>query len=276
MERQLLERVLERLGFSRVPVPSAEILEALYAAWCRDVPFDNIRKRIHVAAGDASPLPGGTAEDFFEAWLEWGTGGTCWAGAGACQALLCEIGFSAERGIATMLVAPHLPPNHGTVRVALDGRLYLLDCSILYGKPLLLQEGVPTEVAHPSWGVRCVWRDGKAHLWWRPLHKVDGFECRLESFGASADEFAERYERTRGWSPFNYEICARRNLGDEVRGIAFGHAVIFRKDGSVFREPVDAAERRRILVEDLGLSEEIVDKIPDDTPTPPPPESLRT
>jgi N-hydroxyarylamine O-acetyltransferase len=216
-------------------------------------------------------LPGTTAEDFFQGWLQWGTGGTCWAGAGACSTLLREIGFAVERGVATMLVAPDLPPNHGTVRVSLDNELYLLDCSILHGKPLRLRDGETTESPHPAWGVRCVWRDGKAYIWWRPLHKVEGFECRLERFGASGEEYENFYERTRGWSPFNYEIAARRNRGEEVRGIGFGHSVILREDGTVMREPVDTAERNRRLIEDVGLSEEIVARIPADTPTPPPP-----
>lgn len=275
MERRLLERVLERLGFSNVPELSLKSLEAIYAAWCRKVPFDNVRKRIHVGLGDSAPLPGATPEDFFEAWLLWGTGGTCWSGAGAFQTLLCDIGFAAERGIATMLVAPDLPPNHGTVRVALGDDLYLLDSSILHGRPLRLLDGKTTETSHPAWGVQCAWKDGKAYLWWRPLHKPEGFECRLESFGASAEEYRERYERTRGWSPFNYEICARRNVGNDVRGLAFGHRVVLGGDGSVTREPVDQEERNRLLIEDLGISEEIVFRIPNDISTPPPPGKSR-
>lgn len=276
MEQQLLERVLAKLGFSKIPEPSLETLGALYAAWCRNVPFDNVRKLIHVQRGDAAVLPGTNAEDFLEAWLRWGTGGTCWSGAGACHALLSAVGFSAERGIATMLVAPDLPPNHGTVRVNLEGNFFLLDSSILHGAPLPLIHEEPTAVDHPAWGVRCSWRDGKAYISWRPLHKVDGFECRLERFGATAREYDEFYERTREWSPFNYEVTARRNVGSEVRGIAFGQAVVLRNDGSVSSEPVATTERNRVLIEDLGISEEIVVQIPDDTPTPPPPGKNRT
>lgn len=271
MDRPLLERVLERLGFTQIPEPNLSTLETVYAAWCRQVPFDNVHKLIHVRSGDPGPLPGSTAGDFFEGWLRWGTGGTCWAGAGACCALLEAIGFEAERGVATMLVAPDLPPNHGTVRVSLGGERYLLDCSILHGRPLRLVDGETTESAHPAWGVRCEWREGKAYLWWRPLHKVDGLACRLEYFGARCEDFGNFHERTRGWSPFNYEVAVRRNVGEEVRGIGFGHAVTLRADGGVIREPVDTAERNRCLIEDLGLSEEIVARIPDDTPTPSPP-----
>jgi N-hydroxyarylamine O-acetyltransferase len=276
MDRQLLERVLEKLGFSEIPEPSRETLDAIYSAWCGSVPFDNVRKLIHVNRGDTGPLPGATPGDFFESWLKWGTGGTCWSGAGACWALLSEIGFSVDRGVATMLVAPDLPPNHGTVRAKLGEDFFLLDCSILHGKPLSLIDQVNTEAAHPAWGVRCVWKDGKPYLWWRPLHKSDGFECRLERFGAAAAEYEEFYERTRGWSPFNYEIAARRNVGAEVRGIGFGHSVVLRADGSVVSEPITTDERNRVLIEDLGMSEEIVVQIPDDTPTPPPPGKSRS
>lgn len=275
MEQQLLERVLAKLGFPGIPDPDRDTLDALYAAWCRRVPFDNVRKLIHVRRGDTTPLPGTDAVDFFEAWLRWSTGGTCWSGAGACQALLSAIGFSAERGIATMLVAPDLPPNHGTVRVNLQGDLFLLDCSILHGRPLPLIDEEPSAIEHPAWGVRCTWRNGKAYIRWQPLHKVDGFECRLERFGAAAQEYEESYERTRRWSPFNYEVTARRNVGSEVRGIGFGHSVVLRDDGGVDREPVATAERNRVLIEDLGIAEEIVVQIPDDTPTPPPPGKSR-
>ena len=115
---QLLERVLGGLGFAEVPEPIFENLRAIYAAWCQRVPFDNVRKLIHVRAGNSGPLPGSTAEDFLEAWLKHGTGGTCWAGAGTFHALLASLGFDVARGVGTMLVAPDLPPNHGSVRVS--------------------------------------------------------------------------------------------------------------------------------------------------------------
>ena len=39
----LVERVLSALGFSRAPAPELEGLARVYAAWCRRVPFDNVR-----------------------------------------------------------------------------------------------------------------------------------------------------------------------------------------------------------------------------------------
>ncbi len=269
----LAERVLERLGFSSPVEVTPAGLRDVYDAWCRRVPFDNVRKLIQVRTGETGPLPGHSAEDFFAAWLRWGTGGTCWAGANALHALLGHLGFMADRGVATMLVVPDLPPNHGTVQVALDGRRYLLDASILHGEPLPLDPDSGTEISHPAWGVRCEPRDGRWHVAWRPLHKVDGFECRLEFFGAGHPEYRERYEMTRGWSPFNYELSARLNQGDRVVGLGFGNQVSLEVDGTVRQSPAARADRVRVLVEELGMNEEIVARLPEDLPTPPPPGS---
>lgn len=271
LPEELLERVLVRLGFSQKPEPTWEGLRRIYANWGQRIPFDNVRKMIHVRAGKAEPLPGSTATDFFEAWLRFGTGGTCWSGAGACQALLRTLGFEAVRGVGTMLVVPDLPPNHGTVMVTFDGARYLVDCSMLYGEPLRLEVGSETRVNHPAWGVNCAQREGRWHINWRPLHKVEGFECRLERFGAVHAEFEEFYDKTRPWSPFNYELSVRLNKSDKVVGAAFGQAVSLLNDGSVARGPIDDRERRRLLIEDIGLSEEIVSQLPADTATPPPP-----
>ena len=43
----LLERVLSKLGLSEPPSPTLEGLRTLYPAWCRKVPFDNIRQLMH-------------------------------------------------------------------------------------------------------------------------------------------------------------------------------------------------------------------------------------
>lgn len=271
---ELFENVLLRLGFSQRPTPTLDGLCALYGAWCQRVPFDNVRKLIHVRAGENGPLPGSTPRDFFEAWLRHGTGGTCWSGAGAFHALATSLGFAAERAIATMLVYPDLPPNHGSVRVTLDGKHYLVDCSMLHGEPiLLLDDCAETRVDHPAWGARCVSRDGRFHVTWRPLNYLQGLTCRFESFGAIAAEYEQRYEATRGWSPFNYQVVARGNLGDEVTGVAFGHGVTLHADGTTSDELVDHQESQRRLIELLGMSEEIVSQLPVDVPTPPPPGS---
>lgn len=273
LDPSLIESVLQKLGLSSFPDASLDGLRFLYGAWCANVPFDNVRKLIHVRSGNPGPLPGSFASDFFTAWLAHGTGGTCWSNSTAWHALLCGVGFDANRGMGTMLAAPNIPPNHGTIVVRFGDERYLVDTSILHVDPISLADGVQTIIPHGAWGLRCAQRDGHWYIDWRPLHKVDGFECRLEAFDLPAEEYLERHEQTRPWSPFNYEVTARRNRCDRVTGISFGKAITLSPDGSVKISETDHAERTRVLIEEVGLSEEIVAQLPADVPTPPPPGS---
>jgi hypothetical protein len=69
LSMELLERVLSRLRLSDRPAPTLDGLQTLYAAWCRKVPFDNVRKLIHIHNHDSGPLPGDDPSEFLEAWL---------------------------------------------------------------------------------------------------------------------------------------------------------------------------------------------------------------
>lgn len=273
LPESLTERVLAGLGFSTRPETSQEGLNDLYQAWCQQVPFDNVRKLVDLKLQRPAPFPGTEAGDYLEAWLKHHAGGTCWAGSNALFCLLADLGFEVERCIATMLAAPHLPPNHGSVRVRLGDAHYLVDTSILSGEPLLLAESGAGSVAHPSWGIQAQTKDGLWHVHWRPLHQPAGFECRFDRYGAEHAEYRDRHEDTRGWSPFNYQVYARINRGNEVIGMAFGSSVTLRADGSVESREIDDAERRRLLIEDFGMCEELVSQMPEDRPTPPPPGS---
>jgi N-hydroxyarylamine O-acetyltransferase len=267
----LLERVLSRLGLSATPAPDLNGLKTVYAAWCRSVPFDNIRKLIHVQTQTQGVLPGDSAQDFFEVWLKYKTGGTCWAGNGALHSLLVTLGFAAQRGVATMLVAPSVPPNHGTVSVELDGVRFLVDASILHSEPLPLEEGKAITIEHPAWGVRCVQQNHSWRITFRPMHVPTGLECRIEQLATTREDFHARHEQTRAWSPFNYELHARLIQGDSVVGIAFGQRVEYDRTGAVSQHRLAGDERKRVLIEELGIKEEIVQMLPLDTPTPPPP-----
>lgn len=248
-------------------------LSSLYAAWCRCVPFDNVRKLIHVRAERPEPLPGDDAQDFFEGWLAHGAGGTCWAGNGALFSLLDALGFETSRGIASMLAVPNAPPNHGTVRVRFGREQYLVDASMLHGEPLRLDEDRETAVDHPAFGVRCSKRDGRFHVHWRPLHLPQGFDCRIEHFDASEPEYHALHEQTRAWSPFNFQLSARIVKGNGVVGVGFGRRGEILPDGEMKGAPLEGAARTRLLVEELGMSAEIASQLPDDLPTPPPPGS---
>ncbi len=276
MDPRLLARVLERLGVA-APEPTLEGLSRVYGAWCERVPFDNLQKRRHlhrVSQGELAadlPLPGSTAEAFFEDWLRDGSGGTCWAGNGALCDLLLALGFDAERGLATMLAAPDLPPNHGTVRVKLAGGHYLCDASMLSQQPLPLVDGGETRVEHPAWGVRCAPSDdGRAIVHWRAGHREELLGCRLERYGLDAAEFDQYHERTRAWGPFNFAISFRINRDDRVHALGLGERVTIDDSGRSSTGALTPEQRTDYLV-GLGIRRALAESLPPDEPMPPPP-----
>jgi N-hydroxyarylamine O-acetyltransferase len=274
LPRELAERVLQRLGLSCRPAVDLDGLTALYGAWCHQVPFDNVRKLIHLNRKDSGPLPGDSAVDFFAAWLRHGSGGTCWAGNGALYSLLRSVGFDATRGLATMLVAPDLLPNHGTVVVHLAAERYIVDASILHGVPLQVAEHAAEQAAaagHTAWDARLNYREGRWIIHWRPLHKPDGFDCRIDQFDVPASTFHELHEKSRAWGPFNYQLYARLNRDDRVVGTAFGLRIDLGVTGIALQRPLDDGGRVRFLIEEVGIHEELAAQLPPDTPTPPPP-----
>ncbi|MEP6546856.1 MAG: arylamine N-acetyltransferase [Gammaproteobacteria bacterium] len=278
----LADRVLAKLELSRRPEPTLGGLHAVYSAWCRHVPFDNVRKLIHVRRQDPGILPGDDPEDFFNAWIRHGAGGTCWAGNGALCALLTAFGFDARRAVATMVVAPNLPPNHGSTTVLFDGRRYLVDASILHGEPLLLEEpltpeglllvdeGATAATAPVAWNAACRMSAGHWHIRWRPLHKPEGIDCRIDRFDVDAASFRQLHEQSRAWSPFNYELHARTIRDTSVIGTAFGQRIEFDAGGTAQRA-LQMGDRLRFLVEEIGIHEELAAMVPPDVPTPTPP-----
>ncbi len=268
----LLDRILERLGFATRPEPTLAGLRDLYAAWNRHIPFDNVRKIVALHENTPGPLPGDDAADFFSAWLRDGAGGTCWAVAGALHALLTTLGFSAERGVATMMVAPDTPPNHGTVTVRLDRRRYAVDPSILHHEPLPLDEGNGgTRIEHRAWGAESVQVDGHAVIRWRPPRRPQGLDCRIDRLGASRAAFAARHEATRRWSPFNFELYAQTHRGETMIAAAKGRRIVRDATGAEVESVFEGDDRLRWLVDELGISESLAARLPPDRPTPPPP-----
>jgi N-hydroxyarylamine O-acetyltransferase len=266
----LVERVLEGFSLSARPTPDLDGLRTLYAAWCRNVPFDNARKLIAVRNSDPGPLPGDSADDFFEHWLAHGVGGTCWAGNGALCSLLDHLGFDARRGLATMMVAPDLPPNHGTVIVNVPEGRYVVDASIMYVEPLTAEADRSNVMDQQTWGVTGRWQDSRFAINWRPLHREDRIDCRIDDWHVDAAQFRIQHEQTRMWSPFNFELTFNLVQDDARLGIAQGRCLHLGQDGLT---TLDTHDRVAFLVDHCGISEAMAARIPPDMPTPPPPGS---
>ena len=266
----LVEQVLDAFGLLARPAADLDGLRALYAAWCRNVPFDNIRKLIAVRAGDPGRLPGDDPVEFLECWLAHRVGGTCWAGNGALTALLDALGFDAHRGVATMMVAPDIPPNHGTVVVALPEGRHVVDASIMHVEPLPVRTDAPSAIEHPAWGVEGRWLGDKFAINWRPMMRGDRIDCRVDEWPVDTARFSAQHEATREWSPFNFELVFNLVRGDGRIGVGNGLCREIRADGEI---AVPFEDRVRFLVEECGVSEAMAARVPDDMPTPPPPGS---
>jgi arylamine N-acetyltransferase len=267
---QLVEQVLQKLGLQKHPGNDLSGLETLYGQWCRKVPFDNLQKRLFFSAGGKGPLPGHTANNFFRDWLAYGTGGTCWAVSHALYDLLQALGFEVRRASGTMLTSPTVRgPNHGTVVLILDGAQCLIDGSMLTERPLPLKEGVPGKAQHPAAQIQFEKCAEQWQFFCRPLHLLDGVWCRIDAIDVSVSAFDQYYEGTRAWSPFNFALYARINTQDQVTGIIADQKITIKSDGQATSELLQSADRVKFLVEQVGIAEEIIHRLPADEPLPP-------
>ena len=272
----LRDAVLERLGLGAPPAPDAAGLTLLYRAWCRAVPFDNLRKLISLRGGDAGPLPGLDPADFFTAFLAHRTGGTCWPSNEAMLALLMSSGIEARRAAATMLPVPIPPdsphrPNHGTTIATIEGDEYVVDTSMLSEHPLLLDRSAErVSTPDPVVGIDAD-RDGdRWTLHFQPWRPGGRLACELETTPIGPEVPSLRYEYSRARSPFNDTVHARRNLAEYVVIVALGQVFrIDRATGASVPEDLEGNRARRdaVLIDELGYSNEIVAALPADTVT---------
>jgi N-hydroxyarylamine O-acetyltransferase len=258
-----VEAVLDRLGFGAAPEPALDGLERVYAAWCRTVPFDNVVKRIHLVSGSASPFPNARPQEFFDLFLAHGTGGTCWPSSRALCALLQALGFDARLASAAMDDRAAGPVHtHGTTIVRADDREYWVDSSMLTDRPLPLVRDTTTHLDHPIRPVRAEPAGRFWRVFWTPAAFGSEMGCLLLDDDVAGEHYDTRYEASRGFGPFNAGLYATRNRAGAVFSVCLGQRC--ERDAAGFRSSELGAERNRILVEELGYSEEIVQRLPED------------
>ena len=270
MNPQLVDQVLQKLGFSNRPKVDIDGLSALYGRWCRNIPFDNIQKRLFYTGPAEGPVPGHNSTDFFQKWLAYGTGGTCWANTHAMHDLLTALGFNVVRGAGTMLNSPDaIGPTHGTSVVTLDERQYLVDGSMLTERPVPLEEGEFKGTGHPAERVRVEHREGLWHVLWHRAHRLDGLWCRIERIDVPKAKFDQYHERTRTRSPFSSSLYIRRNQPPGSTTLALGEKVIIGPDGQGSSTTVSDEDRSQLLVEEFSIAEELAVVLPPDEPPSP-------
>jgi N-hydroxyarylamine O-acetyltransferase len=261
------EAVLEKLGMPDRPATDRAGLDAVYEAWCRSVPFDNLVKRMHLVSGSEAPFPNGPPDAFFASWLADGTGGTCWPSAGALYALLLALGFDARRGSGAMRDDVSGPIHtHGTTIVRIDGIDLCVDSSMLTRRVFPLQRGAETRLEDALNAVRVEPVGGLWRVWWTHQFLDEMLGFLLLDDDVTGEHYLARYEWTRGWSPFNTAVYATRTDEDVRLTVAFGQR-FERRESGVTSAPV-GDNRDRVLIEEFGYSEAIVARLPADDPPP--------
>ena len=258
----LVDQVLARLGIAGPPATAAG-LATVYGAWCEHVPWDNVQKRITVAS-KRETLAGADPVEFFENLVRHGTGGTCWPSAGALHALLVHLGFAARRGTATMAAERYgRIENHGTTIVRLDGADLVVDTSILHQVPLPLREGA--RIDDPAHRVRVTRANGEWVLWWRHHSREFEVSCTLLDDDVPHARYLERYEASRV-TGFSYALTFLKGARGGTLSLNRSERAFRDRDGSLATAIV--ADRGRVLIEEGGLSREIVAALPPDEPEP--------
>jgi arylamine N-acetyltransferase len=260
--RDVAEQVFEQFGFDDMPAPTLDNLHAIYKAWSRKVGYDNVQKRVYFSNGGVGPFPLSDPNDFLRTWIQHRTAGSCWVVAEAFFGLLAHAGYRVRRVSGQMLDCDDpLKPNHGTVIITLDGVDYTADPSMCGEEAVALIPGQATAAKSQAHGM---WSTGDGRYWWRPGHSRKPIVYVTQFDKCSHPFFVERYEKTREFSLFNTTLYVRRNIDDGVLTYGRGNVVSVTPEGELSARPIDPRDVPRFLVEKMGLSEEIVARIPAD------------
>ncbi|SRR6266478_1661795 len=267
---ELAERVLARLGLHQRPALDLAGLNALYAAFCGHVPFDNVQKRIWFAGPQTTPLPGGDPTEFFNNWLRHGTGGTCWPLNGGLYALLHALGFEARRIVGSVVVEGYPQgANHGSVLVALDGISYLVDGWMASFKGLPLISGRPSSTGHGIHDIRAVpTESGFEIISYSGFNREQPMLFRPEPEYDPVDHafFLARADRTKVVGFFNDAIFICRHFPETILTMGRKSKFHIAADGTLTKTEPTEAERRMAFIEEFGLSEEVVEELPPNVP----------
>ena len=267
---QLVERVLEKLGVRQKPSLDLAGLNVVYSAFCGKVPFDNIQKRIWFAGPQTTPLTGGDPNEFFNNWLRHGTGGTCWPINGALYALVRALGFEARRVTGSVIVEGYpRGANHGSVLVTLDRINYLVDGWMVSFKALPLVSGKPASTGSGIHDISAAPIGDTFEIYAYPgWLREQPLPFRTESEYDPVDHafFLARYDLTKNMGFFNDAFFICRHFPDSILTLGRHSKFRVRADGTLTKTETTEAERRAALIEEFGLSEEIVEAIPPNVP----------
>jgi N-hydroxyarylamine O-acetyltransferase len=265
----LVERVLAKLGLKNKPTLDLAGLNQLYAAISGSIPFDNIQKRIWFAGDRKQPVTGGDPREFFENWVRHGTGGTCWPGNGGMFALAHALGFQARRMAGSVIVANYpAGANHGSVLVTLDGIDYVFDHTFGAFKVVPVILGNRASAGTGIHNIEVIPVDGGFEIFFHLGWTGDALAFRTEPEHDPVDHsfFLARYDNASRVGFFNDTLLITRRFANSIVTIGRMNKIVISADGVLTKTELTTAQRDEALVQELGLSPEVVSMIPPDVP----------
>jgi len=167
-------------------------------------------------------------------------------------------GFDVRRISASM--TDRNDHNHGSLIIRLGGEELLVDSSILNEAPIPLvrdRAHALDDAVHP---VRIEPGAPGLLIHWGRSGSTDTMPCRLMNDPVDEVFYLERYEISRGYSVFNEALYARRNFPGRLVSY-FGRTRFEKTAAGVTSRELPLAELRTALVEELGISAEIVARL---------------
>jgi len=269
----LMDQIREKIGLDDdVPLTLAGLTD-IYETWCQKVPFCSTLKRVHIATNAEGAFPATHAEDFFDAYLAHGTGGTCFSTGEAFYQFLRKLGFDVRRVAGTMLDFPLPGPNHGSVVATIDGIDYMVDPFFGSEIPLPLHGAASEAIKSESRQVKFL-ADTDDHAWiilWRFPFGTTWMRCGMEDEHLDVPHsfFDERYQASGGPnSAFNTGLYISIHDGPATHAIYKNFYHIRRPDQPLESRPIDLAERNALLKDVFKFSDEMIALLPPDEPEP--------
>ena len=240
----LLDRVLESWGLAAHAPPTLDTLNALHSAYLTRVPFENATKLIKAArAGSARGAIRGPVE-FWEEYLRWGSGGTCFAATNAYQFLLRYVGFS-SRPVFCQLPATD-PDAHSALLVTVGEQPVLVDVGYALPAPLPLPGGTALRRATPFYDLEIRTGPQGEYLVFSEDDRGSRFRYRFTLRDVADAEYSRAWRSTfRPDAPY----MGRLALGRFKDGTRY----LYKNPGSVF-VITRAGEAERSLDEPSGAA----------------------
>jgi N-hydroxyarylamine O-acetyltransferase len=272
LPEQLFEPVLSKLGLAERPGLDLVGLNTLCAAFSGSVSNDNLQKRIWFAGEQTAPVTGGNPIEFFENWLVHGTGGTCFPINNAIYTLARSIGFNARRIAGSIIMEPfELDANHGSVLVTVEGIDYLVDAQFASFRALPILPGQAASTGEGIHDIKAVPVDDGFHVLWYAGHNREQpvtFHLTSRYDPVDFGFFLKQYDlsTSNSRSPFNESLYISRHFRDSILTLGRKNKITVASDNTATTIELTDEERRRVLIEDFGVSEETVDALPPDVP----------